>query len=396
MRTVVHLLASTFVGGPERQMLGLAKELSSRVRTVFLAFGERGLGRAFLRQARLEGFEAHSLRADTPWLGVAIREITRHLADFQASVLCCHGYKANLLGRLAARRAGVPVAAISRGWTGESLKVRLYEWLDRYCLQRMDRVVCVSQAQAERVRRAGVREEQVRVIANSIDCDRFRVCEQRYRGILNGYFERQPTRIVGAAGRLSPEKGFDVLVAAAGYVLQRDPGVGFVIFGDGPRRQALEERISAAGLSGQVVLPGLRTDLDQFMPHFDLLALPSYTEGMPNVVLEAFAAGVPVVATAVGGTPEVVISGVNGYLARPGDPHELADRITEALGRGDRLPDMGEQGRQRVREEFSFANQAALYAALLDELCPGTEPTVSSPALQHEAMPTTQESACTL
>ena len=114
------------------------------------------------------------------------------------------------------------------------------------------------------------------------------------------YFRGKRERIVGAAGRLSPEKGFDVLIEAAARVIDLDPTVGFVLFGDGPCKPALMEQIGSLGLTGSVVLAGFRNDLDRFIPQLDLFVLPSYTEGLPNVVLEACAAGVPVVATAVG------------------------------------------------------------------------------------------------
>src|SRR5262249_5679069 len=139
---------------------------------------------------------------------------------------------------------------------------------------------------------------------------------------------------------------------------------------DGPERASLQKQINAAGLGQSFILAGFRADLDRFLPHFDLLALSSYTEGMPNVVLEAFAAGVPVAATAVGGTPEVVEDGVSGYLVPPGDAEALGERICVALDDADELPHMGRRGRLCVQEKFGFATQADLYRDLFDQLCP--------------------------
>jgi glycosyltransferase involved in cell wall biosynthesis len=366
---VVHLTASTRYGGPERQMLGLAVKLAPAVRTAVVSFAEGGRCRSFLEAARRHEIEALALHNDTPRLRSAARELAELLAHLRADVLLCHGYKANLVGRPAARRLRIPAVAVARGWTAESLRVRVYEALDRWHLRWMDRVVCVSHAQAARVLRAGVPAERIRVIHNAVDPDRFSAADPRYRDELRRRFRHAPARLVGAAGRLSPEKGFEVFVAAASRLRRTHPDVGFVLFGDGPRRDRILRRVEAAGLDGTFVLAGFRDDLDCYVPHLDLFVLPSFTEGLPNVVLEACAAGVPVVATAVGGTPEILRGGA-GLLVAPGDADALAGAIASALDRGAGLRALAEAGHRRVRERFTFAAQAKRYQELLYELCP--------------------------
>ena len=365
---IVHLTASTFYGGPERQILGLSHALADEDKTTVLTFSEDGRCRFFLAEAKRQEVEATAVAHDTPRLREAVADVTAHVERCKADVLLCHGYKADLLGRLAARRAGVPVVSVSRGWTAESWRIRLYEAIDRVHLRWMDQIVCVSEAQAQKARRTGAPRQRVRVIHNAVDPERFYDLDALYRAKMLRYFRTPPRRIVGAAGRLSPEKGFSVLIAAAQHVVRRDPSVGFLVFGEGACRARLLRQIAQAGLSRSFILGGFRPDLDRFLPFFDLLALPSYTEGMPNVVLEAFAAGVPVVSTAVGGAPEVVEHGVNGFLVKPGDAEAMADRIGEALASEDRLRDMGLQGRQRVHDEFTFAAQARGYRRLFAEL----------------------------
>jgi glycosyltransferase involved in cell wall biosynthesis len=365
---VVHLTASTFFGGPERQMLGLARALTGACRTAFLSFAEGGRCQAFLDETVRQGFAARALENDTPHLGRALSELTETLRHLHTTVLCCHGYKANLLGRIAARRIGVPAVAVSRGWTGESWKVRIYERLDRWNLRWMDRVVCVSDAQAIKVRQAGAPPERIVVIPNAVQPERFKRPDPARRQTLERMFPQPPRRIIGAAGRLSPEKGFGVLVEAAAQALQVDPALGFVHFGDGPLRAAIAGRITKLGIADRFILAGFRRDLDAFMPCLDLLVLPSFTEGMPNVVLEAFAAAVPIVATAVGGTPEVIEDGVNGFLVPPGDAGVLARRIGEALISEETRQAMGRGGQQSVLEKFTFDVQGRRYLQLLEEV----------------------------
>lgn len=348
-------------------MLGLAEALPAGYRSSFALFSEGGRYRMFLEEIARQGFEGNVLVHDKPWLRAAVREVAEHLQEIQADVLCCHGYKANLVGRYAARRVGVPVVAISRGWTGENFRVRLYERLDRFALSWMDHVVCVSEGQAAKVRRAGVPAQRITVIRNAIRADRFATPDPRNRDLLQSFFASPPRLIVGAAGRLSPDKGFSGLIRAATQVCQQRSDVGFVLFGQGPLRDSLQREVERLGLRGRFVLAGFRRDLDALIPHLDLLVLPSLTEGLPNVVLEAMAAAVPVVATAVGGTPEVVVDGVTGHLVAVKDVETLAKRIAEVLASPERTA-MGLRGRERVRQHFTFEAQAQEYERFFEEL----------------------------
>jgi glycosyltransferase involved in cell wall biosynthesis len=365
---VVQLTTSPFFGGPERQLLGEALNYRHVVRTVFVLFPDKGKSREFQSQLLSYGLETMVLTRDTPHVLAMVQEVARHLRDLGADLLCSHGYKANVVGLLAARRAGVPVITVSHGWTGATWKLRAYEALDRACLRRMDRVVCVSEGQALKVRRAGVRPDRVVVIRNAIRVERFDRPDPADRGRLEAIFPKSPERIVGSAGRLSPEKGLGVLVDAAAIVIRSQPGVGFVHFGDGPLRESLARRIAELELEGRFVLAGFRTDMDRFIPHWDLSVLPSFTEGLPNVVLESFAARVPVVATAVGGTPEIVEDGVNGYLVPPGDPEALARRIRDILLSEEERRSMGRRGRELVLNEFSFDAKCSQYQRMWADL----------------------------
>lgn len=362
---LVHLTASTFFGGPERQMLELARSLPADWQATFVSFSEGGGCREFLERVGGQGFSGIALEHDTPRIWAACRELTQRLVQLKTDVLLCHGYKADIVGQWATRRAGIPVVAVSRGWTGESRRVRLYEAIDRIVLRWMDLVVCVSEAQAAKVRAAGVGPERVKVIANAIHGGRFAIPNSAARAELEQMLGGSCRRIVMAAGRLSPEKGFQVLVEAAAHI--EDRSVGFLLFGEGALRQEIEQKIERHGLSDRFVLAGFRSDLDRLIPCVDLVVLPSFTEGMPNVALEALAAGVPVVATAVGGIPEVVDRAC-GRLVPSGNPAALADAIQDVLADDDVRRQMGHRGQDRIRRCFTFEAQAEQYVQLLDEL----------------------------
>lgn len=366
--TILHLLASPFYGGPERQVLGMAGALTSDFRSIFLSFAERGLAADFVEEARRRGHAATILEHNARTPLRAVREIVRFLAQSRADILITHGYKPDILGCLAARVARIPVVAVSRGWTAHTRKVRFNEAIDRRFLRLVDHVVCVSEGQRDRVLRCGVLPSRISVIRNSIDLSRFDPSAPSARAELEGLFAQRPSQIAIAAGRLSPEKGFSVLVEAATLLRDAYPDLGVLVFGDGPLRDALARQASDAGLAGRFVFAGFRRDLDRLLPNADLVVIPSFTEGLPNVALEACAARLPLVATAVGGLPEIVSSEENGLLVPPGLPRALADGIARLLADPRRARLMGEAGRLRVANHFGFTAQATSYAALLRRL----------------------------
>ncbi|MGO9112637.1 MAG: glycosyltransferase [Thermoguttaceae bacterium] len=395
---IVHLTASRFFGGPERQMLGLAEALPEDYSTSFVSFSEGGCCHVFLKKADEAGFKTIALKNDTPRLLAARRELTNVLRQLRADVLIPHGYKSNLIGLLAVRQLQIPIISVSHGWTWQCLKVRLYEALDRRILHWMDKVVCVSESQAQRVRRAGVAAEKCIVIHDAVRPERFDNPDPAFRNLLGSMFREPPELIVGSAGRLSPEKGFNILIDAAAQVLaapgvplptshcplptthspqstsrcplptNRAPRVGFILFGDGPLRDALARQVAARGLEGKFILAGFRPDVDRFFPHLNVFVQSSFTEGLPNVVLEACAAGVPVVATAVGGTAEIIEDGVNGFLTPAGNSSALAAGIACIAADNSRRREIGERARHNVRERFSFPSQADAYVRLIEEL----------------------------
>jgi glycosyltransferase involved in cell wall biosynthesis len=366
-RTVLHLVASPFVGGPERQMIGLAHAQRGRERVVFLGFPEGG---ALHDRVRGDGFESHLLASTGRPVRAAVREVEAALRRLAPDVVVTHGYKPDLVGWLAARRAGVPQIAVSHGWTGATLRVRLNEAIDKLAMRRARRVVAVSQRQGERVKDAGIRPERVVVIRNAIDVSRFAPRDAATRAAMEALFPVPPANLVIAAGRLSPEKGFEDLVQAARIVVDRVPRTGFLLVGDGPLRPALEEAVRRAGLARAFVLAGFRDDLDRLMANADLFVQSSHTEGLPNVVLEAGACALPIVATAVGGTGEVLEDGREGVLVPPRRPAELAARIAALLSDAAGARRMGEEARRRITEHFTFEAKAAAYRRMFEECLP--------------------------
>jgi glycosyltransferase involved in cell wall biosynthesis len=232
-----------------------------------------------------------------------------------------YDYKANLLLKRATKRRPVPRVAVVHGYTGEDLKIRVFEALDRRGLKHADLVVAVSEATADVARRAGVPAERIARVENGVDVEAVRAAALAGRRGARGELCASDDDIVLLClGRLSPEKGQRVLLEAL-----RDPLLASVsrlvvaLVGDGPERPALE---ALARGDARVRFLGWREDPHRWLGAADLFVLPSLSEGLPVALLEAFAVGLPCVATSVGGVP-AALEGA-GVLVPAGDPGALA------------------------------------------------------------------------
>jgi glycosyltransferase involved in cell wall biosynthesis len=174
--------------------------------------------------------------------------------------------------------------------------------------------------------------------------------------------------VVGAVGRLVRQKGFDTLLAALPALLARRPGTQLAVVGEGPERESLARLARARGVGEAVVFAGFRPDAPRLLPAFDVLAVPSRREGAPLVTLEAMAAGVPVVASAIPGIDEQITDGVEGLLVPPDDPPALAAALARVLDDRALAARLGEAGRRRVRAAYDVRDTVARTLALYHEV----------------------------
>jgi glycosyltransferase involved in cell wall biosynthesis len=257
-----------------------------------------------------------------------------------------HGYHADLVGWLAARAARRPIVATVHGYTGGDRKNRFYEWLDGYILRRVDRAIAVARPLAERLARVGVPAARLVVLPNAwvpAVATRPRLEARRLLGIPDA------ATVVGWVGRLTPEKGPDLFVDA---IARLPVAIHGAVIGDGAMRAGLADLARRRGLEGRLRWHGVAPEAGRLLPAFDVLALSSRSEGTPIVLLEAMAAGVPVVATAVGGVPEVAPGG-EILLVPPGDPAALAAALLRCLERGDETRARVEAAQRRVAEAYA-------------------------------------------
>jgi glycosyltransferase involved in cell wall biosynthesis len=279
----------------------------------------------------------------------------------QPVVVHTHGYRADVVGSFAVRREGVPWVATVHGVTRGGWRNDFYQWLQRWSLRRADAVVAVARDLAVRMQAAGIRWDRLYTIPNA-----YVVRAETFLNRAEACAElglRPPSAPpgvirIGWLGRLSPDKGPDVLMEALGR-LQDQPWTCTFI-GDGPLAGALAERAAELSIQDRLHWTGLLSGAARVLPAFDVLVISSRTEGTPIVLLEALSAGVPVIATRVGGIPEIV-SANEALLVPPENPEALAAALGAVMENRTEAQARAGRALARLRAGFSAARWAQRY-----------------------------------
>jgi glycosyltransferase involved in cell wall biosynthesis len=348
---------TSVVSGPGRQLVAVAEELHHQdVEIRLIMFHRRGFPAPALAEFARERGIGCDVVAESGRLDVRVlAQVSRLVRAHGAHVLQSHSYKPAAIAALLRRRLGIPWVGMFHGVTLEDRRVRLYNWLDRQLLRRADRIVVVSPSQRELFAETAHR---LTVIPNAVLPS---VSSARAAPPL---VEAAARPRIAVIGRLSHEKGVDLFLEAFARLRERGVVGTALVVGDGPDRGALEAQAAALGISGVTSFLGHRTDIDAFYEHIELVVIPSRSEGMPNVLLEAIRADVPVVATSVGAIPTVVGSRSGVLLVPPGEPGPLADAMLRGLA--ELRSNEARNGREAIAREYSLERRARLLHNLYD------------------------------
>jgi glycosyltransferase involved in cell wall biosynthesis len=369
---ILLLVTLAETGGAQTYVASLLPMLVERFDVAVAAHG-RGPLREAARTAGVRFIELeHVRRPLSPWRDpLGLLELVKVVRRERPYIVHANSAKAGALGRLAAWLTRVPIRIYTvHGWAFTAhggASSALYRWAERLLCPLTTATICVADSE----RRAGLEartcdEATTVVIHNGVAPLRVSALEAR----------SGPCRLV-TVGRLQAPKDTLTLVRALAVLGRRSCEA--VIVGDGPDRAAVESEVRRLGLDSVVRLAGVRDDVPELLATADLFVLSSRSEGLPLSILEAMAAGLPVVASSVGGVPEVVVDGETGYLVPPGDPRSLAGAIERLLDDSALRRRLGAAGRIRVAERFDLASAQRAHLDLYRTLLAGAGLPVPSP-----------------
>ncbi|MEM7479614.1 MAG: glycosyltransferase [Acidobacteriota bacterium] len=359
-----------FAAGGAQQLILTACRHLDRTRFEPHLLCLRGGGR-WTARAQQQGLAVSELhRLERPWDFPAVGRAQRHLAARGTGILHTPLYsRASPYLRLAARRARVPLIVAHEFGRPEGTPWKR-RWADAW-LASGTRFLATSEFHRHELLARGVPAGVVDVVYSGIDLEPYDAAPTSglRRQLSIGH---RPLILVPA--RLHPMKGHRDLLAAYALLRHAVPGATLVLAGEGPAEEALRQEVEERGLTGEVFLLGHREDMPALLAAADIVCLPSHREGLPAALLEAFAAGKPVVATDVGGVPEALTDGAEGHLVPPKDPAALGRALVHLLRHEETRRAMGAAGRRTVEQRFQAADTTrALEDCYLRWLAEGTE-----------------------
>ncbi len=363
---VLYLITELSIGGAQKALYRLLKSLdrSSFDPVVVCLYNRTGL---VSKQIQELDIEVIGLEMNAKWRWDAFWRLGKNLSQYKPTILHTWMFHANLPGRILGQIARIPIIISSERTMGQEGYLRRF--LNRLTSGLSDAIICVSDNVAiYAAQKIGIYEKKIFTIPNGIDISAFEASPTQQIARKNNKLPGEKI-IIGAIGRPRWVKGFDVLISAVAKITELNILLLFV--GDGPDQYKLRQLVKNIGQSDRIFFWGDQSEIQEILPILDILVNSSFHEGMSNIILEAMAAGLPVVATAVGGTPEVVVDGETGLLVPPGDPDSLAAALLRLIQDKDLRTKMGLAGRKRVRKYFTIEETVrkteTLYFELLRE-----------------------------
>lgn len=376
---VLHPITRLIVGGAQENTMLTAQLLNpARWQVDVLSGPQTGREGSLIETVRERGIpliiEPSLVREVNPLQDLrALFRLARLMRQGRYTIVHTHSSKAGIVGRWAAKLAGVPIIVHTvHGWGHHDRQHPLirayYILLEKLTLPITDKLIVVSPLNTEKGLADGIgRPEHYTVIRSGIELERFghpQVDRATTRAAWNIPLDAP---VVGTVTRLSAQKAPLDFVRAAAQVAAAVPNVYFLVVGDGPLRAEVEQLARDLGISERLVLTGLRRDVPEQLAAMDIFALSSLWEGLPRVLPQAMASGLPVVATATDGSIEAVTDGENGFLVPPGQPAVLAESLIRLLRDPALARQMGEAGRHHVAE-FDVRTMVAQIDQLYQEL----------------------------
>ena len=367
---IMHIRDSSGIFGAERVILTLAKNINRNEFDFMILCMRRGDGKSekLISKAEEIGIKVFPVDVKGRLDIKAVWKINNIIKNNNISIFHSHDFKSDFYGLIASLNLGVKRVSTAHGSTRDSILKKAYLFInERITYKFFDRIVAVAEDLRGFLEQNKILKEKIEVIQNGLDAELLE--DETNCSFAPPLPIKEGHMVFAVIGRLYPDKGHRYFIEALSKVYQRYPNVTGLIIGDGPARTEITEQIKELNLEKAVFLCGVRTDMKNVYDAIDFLIIPSLTEGLPYVLLEAMANGIPVLSTSVGDIPHLIDHESTGFLVDPGDIEGLVKYMLEFLNHTDKSQKMAQQGRNFILKNFSAKEMTekteSLYRSLL-------------------------------
>lgn len=357
---ILYFTTSPIIGGAEKQLFELVTNLNKNKFEILVCAIKGEQEGPLLEKIREKGIKTKSLNVNSKWRFYKVFQFYSLLKKEKPDILQSFLFFDNIIARIFGKIAGITIV-ISGQRNVEIKRSWLRNFLDKITLPLADFVVSNSEAgKSILINREKVSEEKIRVIYNGIKIDSVYQNKKDKEG---------NNKTIGFVGHLTKQKGVEYLLRATKELKEKKEDFALKIIGDGSERRSLEKLSQDLSIENFVYFVGHKENAWKYMQDLNVLVLPSLWEGLPNVIMEAMAVGLPVVATSVGGVPELIKNNETGFLVGPKDPKALAEKIEHVLNFSEvEKKKMGENARRAVEEKFSIEKMVSEHEGLYKKL----------------------------
>ncbi len=353
MTNVLILMAADRLGGLGRQVLQNLERVDCNRYRLLLACTQLSTSQPydFIKEVVRRGIRLHLLNQNSAYDPSPIFNVSKIISKERIDIIETHGYKSCVIGWIISRFNNIKWITVIHGHTTENRKMALYYRIELQLAKQADLIVTVSKEMQIRLIKQGLPANRTIVIHNALDPGQF--LEKSTPVTRETFGVTHDEKLIGVIGRLSPEKGQDVLLEALRTLDTVSLQIKVLFIGEGPTEGRLRELSAQYNLEDRVIFTGYQEHIAGYYPLLDAIVLPSRSEGLPNVALEALHFRIPIVATSAGGTPEVIIDGCTGLLVSPDDPIGLAHAIYRILTDYSLRQVITDQGASYLQCEYS-------------------------------------------
>lgn len=363
---VLIIIATNNIGGPGKGIFQLINESDrDKVEFTLVNFIQKGQKTfEFMEESKRQGIKLHLITQNSRFDASMIKQASNVFEIEKCNLIQTHGYKGHIIGYLLRKKFNVKWITVSHGWTSENFRIKIYSFIEKVFIKLSDHSIVVSPLLYKSIGNMRGLKKPTTLILNAIN-DKQLVCESndfRVTRKLDDHF------LIGVFGRLSSEKGQEYAIRAISLLKNRLPNIKLLLFGEGPDESSLKDFALSLGVETHVLFCGYMQNINEYIQMVDCILVPSLSEGIPNIILESLVNEKLVIATNVGGIPEIITDNYNGLLVEAGNESMIAAAISSCVENHSKVQRLVSNAKNSLFPKFSINNRVNSFLEVYNDV----------------------------